>query len=123
MARAFGIELAIDDWQKVSDRTPLLSDFKPSGKYVMEELHAVGGVPAVMKLLLEKGMIDGSQKTVTGKTIAENLRELPGLSAGQKIVHALDNPIKKDGHIRILHAATWQPRSGGEDHRQRGDAV
>ena len=102
MARAFGIELTIDDWQKVSDRTPLLSDFKPSGKYVMEDLHAVGGVPAVMKLLLDKGMIDGNQMTVTGKTIAENVRELPGLSAGQKIVHALDNPIKKDGHIRIL---------------------
>jgi len=102
MARAFGIDLTIDDWQKVSDETPLLSDFRPSGKYVMEDLHAVGGVPAVMKLLLASGMIDGSQLTVTGKTIAENLRDLPGLSAKQKIVHFLDNPIKRDGHIRIL---------------------
>jgi dihydroxy-acid dehydratase len=102
MARAFGIDLTIDDWQKVSDETPLLSDFRPSGKYVMEDLHAVGGVPAVMKVLLANGMIDGSQLTVTGKTIAENLRDLPGLSPGQKIVHSLDNPIKRDGHIRIL---------------------
>jgi dihydroxy-acid dehydratase len=102
MARSFGIDLTIDDWQAVSDETPLLSDFKPSGKYVMEDLHAVGGVPAVMKMLLEKGLIDGSQMTVTGKTIAENLRDLPGLSSGQKIVHSFDNPIKRDGHIRIL---------------------
>jgi dihydroxy-acid dehydratase len=102
MARAFGIDLTIDDWQRVSDETPLLSDFKPSGKYVMEDLHAVGGVPAVMKMLLDKGMIDGKQMTVTGKTIAENLRELPGLKSGQQIVHSFDNPIKRDGHIRIL---------------------
>ena len=103
MARSFGIELTLDDWQKISDETPLLSDFKPSGKYVMEDLHAIGGVPAVMKLLLANGMLDGSQKTVTGKTIAENLRDLPGLSPEQKIVHALNNPIKRDGHIRILY--------------------
>jgi dihydroxy-acid dehydratase len=102
MARAFDIELTIDDWQTVSDETPLLCDFKPSGKYVMEDLHAVGGVPAVMKLMLEKGLIDGSQLTVTGRTIAENLRELPDLSKEQKIVHSFDNPIKRDGHIRIL---------------------
>ncbi len=102
MARAFGIPLTIDDWQKVSDQTPLLSDFKPSGKYVMEDLHAVGGVPAVMKLMLENKLIDGSQRTVTGKTIAENLRDLPGLKAGQKIVHPISEPIKRDGHIRIL---------------------
>lgn len=102
MARSFGIDLTIDDWQRVSDETPLLSDFKPSGKYVMEDLHVVGGVPGVMKLMLEKGMIDGGQMTVTGKTIAENLRDLPGLKAGQRIVHSFSEPIKKDGHIRIL---------------------
>jgi dihydroxy-acid dehydratase len=102
MARAFGIDITIDDWQKVSDETPLLADFKPSGKYVMEDLHAVGGVPAVMKLMLEKGILDGSQKSVTGKTLAENVKELPGLAADQKIVHSFSNPIKKDGHIRIL---------------------
>jgi dihydroxy-acid dehydratase len=102
MARAFGIDLTIDDWQRVSDSTPLLSDFKPSGKYVMEDLHAVGGVPAVMKLLIDKGIIDGNQKSVTGRTIGENVRELPGLKEGQRIVHSFAEPIKKDGHIRIL---------------------
>lgn len=102
MARAFGIDLTIADWQKVSDETPLLADFKPSGKYVMEELHAVGGVPAVMKLMLEKGILDGSQKSCTGKTLAENVKDLPGLAPDQKIVHSFANPIKKDGHIRIL---------------------
>ena len=102
MARSFGLDLTLDDWQRVSDETPLLSDFRPSGKYVMEDLHAVGGVPAVIKLMIEKGMIDGSQRTVTGRTLAENVADLPGLAEGQKIVHALDNPIKKDGHIRIL---------------------
>src|SRR5206468_2579743 len=102
MARAFDVPLALDDWQRVSDETPLLSDFKPSGKYVMEDLHAVGGVPAVMKLLLENGLIDGSQRTVTSRTIEENLRAIPGLAKGQPIVHSFDNPIKRDGHIRIL---------------------
>ncbi len=103
MARAFGIEITLGDWQKISDETPLLSDFKPSGKYVMEDLHAVGGVPGVMKLLLEKGVLDGSQKTVTGKTLAENVRELPGLAKDQRIVHAFEDPLKKNGHIRILY--------------------
>jgi dihydroxy-acid dehydratase len=102
MARAFDIDLTIDDWQRVSDETPLLSDFRPSGKYVMEDLHAVGGVPAVIKLMLDKGLIDGSQKTVTGSTLAENVRDLPGLTESQQIVHSFSNPIKKDGHIRIL---------------------
>ncbi|MFT3785458.1 MAG: dihydroxy-acid dehydratase [Tepidisphaeraceae bacterium] len=102
MARAFGIDLTLDDWTHVNAETPLLSDFKPSGKYVMEDLHAVGGVPAVIKFLIEKGVLDGTQKTVTGKTLAENVKDLPGLTAGQPIVHSLDNPIKKDGHIRIL---------------------
>ena len=102
MARSFGLDLAIDDWQRVSDETPLLSDFRPSGKYVMEDLHAVGGVPAVIKLMIDKGLIDGSQMTVTGKTLADNVRDLPGLADGQLIVHAFDNPIKRDGHIRIL---------------------
>ena len=102
MARAFDIPLTIDDWQKVSDETPLLSDFKPSGKFVMEDLHEIGGVPGVMKMMLKEGMIDGKQKTVTGRTIAENLTELPGLKAGQKIVHPVKEPLKRDGHIRIL---------------------
>ena len=102
IARSAGIDLTIDDFQAVSDRTPLLADFKPSGKYVMEDLHAVGGVPAVMKMLLAEGMIDGSCMTVTGKTIAENLADLPGLTEGQQIVHPLSKPIKASGHIQIL---------------------
>jgi dihydroxy-acid dehydratase len=102
MARSVGLQLELADFQAVSDRTPMLADFKPSGKYVMEDLHEIGGVPAVMKMLLEAGMIDGSCMTVTGKTIAENLAELPGLKEGQKIVHPLSDPIKKSGHIQIL---------------------
>ena len=102
MARSVDVPLDLDDFQRVSDRTPLLSDFKPSGQYVMEDLHAVGGVPGVLKLLLGHGMLDGSCLTVTGKTMEENLRDLPELSAGQKIVHDLSNPIKQSGHIQIL---------------------
>jgi len=102
MARAVDVPLTIDDFQKVSDRIPYLCDLKPSGKYVFEDLHKVGGTPALMKYLLEKGLLDGSCRTVTGKTIAENLRDLPGLAAGQEIVRPLENPIKASGHIRIL---------------------
>jgi dihydroxy-acid dehydratase len=102
MARAVGVSLELADFQAVSDRTPLLADFKPSGKYVMEDLHAVGGLPAVMKMLLAAGMLDGACMTVTGQTIAENVQDLPGLTAGQEIVHALDKPIKATGHIQIL---------------------
>ena len=102
MARAFGIGLSIEDWQRVSDETPLLSDFKPSGKYVMEDLHTVGGVSGVLKMLLAEGLIDGKQLTVTGRTLGENLHDLPGLTPGQEIVHPITRPLKKDGHIRIL---------------------
>ena len=102
MARAVGVDLTIDDFQRVSNRVPLIADFKPSGKYVMEDLQGVGGIPAVMKLLLAEGLLNGDCMTVTGKTIAENLKELPGLSAGQQIVHPLSSPIKQTGHIRIL---------------------
>ncbi|WP_428306797.1 dihydroxy-acid dehydratase [Lacipirellula sp.] len=102
MARSVGVELTIDDFQAVSDRVPYLADLKPSGKFVQEELHEVGGTPAVMKMLLEHGLIDGNCKTVTGKTIAENLAPLPGLKKGQTIVHSLDKPLKASGHIRIM---------------------
>ncbi|MBX3425490.1 MAG: dihydroxy-acid dehydratase [Pirellulales bacterium] len=102
MARAVDVPLSIDDFQAVSDRTPYLADLKPSGKYVQEELHEVGGTPAVMKMLLEAGLIDGSCLTVTGKTIAENLADLPGLKPGQEIVRPLDKPLKATGHIRIM---------------------
>jgi len=103
MARAFDIPLTIDDFQKVSDRTPFLADLKPSGKYVMEDLHKVGGTPAVIKYLLANNMFDGDQMTVTGKTIAENVADLPDLDEGQSVVRPLDNPIKQTGHIRIMY--------------------
>lgn len=102
IARSVGVELTIDDFQKVSDRVPYLADLKPSGKYVMADLHAIGGTPAVLKYLLSKGYIDGSCLTVTGRTLAENVAGVPGLAEGQDIVHPLEKPIKKTGHIRIL---------------------
>ncbi len=102
MARAVGVPLSIDDFQKTSDRVPYLADLKPSGKFVQEDLQKVGGIPAVMKYLLEKGFLDGGCMTVTGRTIEQNLAELPGLSSGQKIVHTVEDPIKPNGHIRIL---------------------
>jgi dihydroxy-acid dehydratase len=102
MARAVGVELTIDDFQKVSNRVPYIADLKPSGRFVQEDLHRVGGTPAVMKYLLEKDLLDGDCLTVTGKTIAENLAELPGLAAGQEIIHPLETPLKASGHIQIL---------------------
>ena len=102
MARAVGVALTIDDFQDVSNRAPLLSDFKPSGKYVMEDLQGAGGIPAVMKMLLEEGLLSGDCLTVTGKTVRENLKDAPGLKAGQEIVRPLSNPLKATGHIQIL---------------------
>jgi dihydroxy-acid dehydratase len=102
MAHAVGVDLTLADFQTVSDRVPLVADLKPSGRYVMADLHAVGGVPAVMKRLLEAGYLDGSCVTVTGKTIAENLADLPGLAEGQDVIVPFDAPIKETGHIRIL---------------------
>jgi dihydroxy-acid dehydratase len=102
MARSVNVPLTIDDFQSVSDRVPYIADLKPSGKYVMEDLHHVGGTPAVMKYLLEKGYLDGSCLTVTGKTIAENLADLPGLSEGQRVIVPIETPIKESGHIRIM---------------------
>ena len=102
MARAADIELTIDDFQSVSDRTPFLADLKPSGKYVMEDLHNIGGIPAVMKYLLENNFINGDCMTVTGKTISENLTDVPALNNDQDLIHSLEQPIKQSGHIRIL---------------------
>jgi dihydroxy-acid dehydratase len=102
VARSVGVELGLDDFQRVSDRTPLLADLKPSGRYVMEDLHRVGGTPAVLKLLLERGLIDGSCMTVTGKTMAENLEPLPGLASGQDVLRSFDDPIQARGHLQIL---------------------
>ena len=102
MARAVDVPLTIDDFQKISNRVPFLADLKPSGRYVQEDLHRVGGTPAVMKYLLEKGFIHGDCLTVTGKSVAENLADLPGLKEGQVVVRPLENPIKATGHIHIL---------------------
>src|SRR6476661_4347215 len=102
MARSVNVPLTIDDFQRTSDKVPYLADLRPSGKYVQEDLHRVGGTPAVLKLLLEEKLITGDCLTITGKTMAENLASLPGLSAGQKVVHAVTDPIKRTGHIRIM---------------------
>ena len=102
IARAVGVSLTIDDFQKVSERTPLLADFKPSGTYVMEDLHGIGGVPAVCKMLIDEGLLDGQCITVTGQTLRENVRDLPGLSHGQNVVRPLSNPLKATSHIQIL---------------------
>ncbi len=102
MARAVDVPLGIDDFQAVSDRVPFLADLKPSGQYVMEDLHNVGGVPAVMRYLLSEGMLNGDCMTVTGHTVADNLEQLPDLSDGQQVFHSTADPIKETGHIRIL---------------------
>ena len=102
IARAVGVPLSIDDFQRVSDRVPLLADLKPSGKYVMEELHDAGGIPAVIQMLLEAGLLNGNCMTVTGQTLAENVKGFPGLRPGQQIIQPLSSPIKPTGHIQIL---------------------
>jgi dihydroxy-acid dehydratase len=102
MARSVDVPLCIDDFQKVSDRVPLLADMKPSGSFVQEDLHDVGGIPALMKCLHEEGMLKGDCLTVTGNTVAENLKDAAGFSHGQTIIHSLKRPIKDTGHIQIL---------------------
>jgi len=102
IARSFELDLTIDDWLATAERIPLLADLKPSGQYVMEDLHAVGGVPGVMRLLLDEGMLDGDQLTVTGKTLGQNLEDAPRLSPDQDIIATLDRAVKARGHISIL---------------------
>ena len=102
IAKAAKIKFTLDDFQKLMDITPFLADLKPSGKYLMEDLHNVGGVPAVLKFMLAEGMLHGDCLTVTGKTLAENLNEVEGLKEGQDLIHPVSNPIKESGHIRIL---------------------
>ena len=104
MARSVGVPLTQDDFQSISDRIPVLADFKPSGKYLMEDLHQHGGVPAVMKYLLSKGLLHGDCLTVTGKTVAENLKDVPALDFDkQKVIMPLETPIKATGHLQILY--------------------
>jgi dihydroxy-acid dehydratase len=105
MARAIGVSLTIDDFQSVSDRVPFLADLKPSGRFVMEDLHLVGGTPAVIKFLLEHGAMTGDCLTVTGRTLAENVADLPGLADGQQVIRPWDDPIKDSGHIQILRGS------------------
>jgi dihydroxy-acid dehydratase len=105
MARAVDVKLGIDDFQAVSDRIPFLADLKPSGAHVMEDVHDVGGTPAVMKLLLEKGALHGDCLTVTGQSLAETLADLPGLAEGQQVIRPWEDPIKATGHIQILRGS------------------
>lgn len=106
IARSVGVDLTIDDFQSVSDRIPFLADLKPSGKYVMEDINTIGGIPAVMAFLIKQGLMTGDEKTVTGKTLGENVDKWMVKHGkdweGQEIIRPLDNPIKETGHIRIL---------------------
>ena len=103
MAKTIGVKLTLADFVRLGNETPMLADFRPSGKYVMEDLHKIGGVPAVMKYLLKEGLLHGDCLTVTGNTLAENLAALPDLKEGQDLLHTVDNPIKASSHIRILY--------------------
>tara|TARA_Y100000385_G_scaffold33007_1_gene30971 strand:- start:22988 stop:24667 length:1680 start_codon:yes stop_codon:yes gene_type:complete len=103
IARAAQIPFTLEDFQRISDNTPFLADLKPSGKYLMEDVHRVGGIPAVMKYLLSKGLLHGDCLTVTGKTVAENLADVEDLKAGQKVIMPTEAPIKTSGHLRMLY--------------------
>ncbi len=105
IAHSVGLKLTIDDFQSVSDRIPLLADLKPSGRYVMADLYQIGGSPALLKFLIKEGLVDGSGMTVTGKTLAENMAEVPDFPVDQGIIRPLSNPIKKTGHIQILRGS------------------
>jgi len=103
IAKAADIDISLDDFQRISDKTPYIGDLKPSGEYLMKDVHAVGGTPAVMKMALKAGYLQGDCLTVTGKTLAENLEDLPDLAADQKIFYSFDQPIKETGHLQILY--------------------
>ncbi len=103
IARAANIPFTLEDFQRISDSTPFLADLKPSGKYLMEDVHRVGGIPAVLKYLLDNGLLHGDCLTVTGKTLAENLAEIDGLSKDQDVIKPIENPIKTTGHLRMLY--------------------
>lgn len=102
IARAAGIPLAINDFEEISEKVPFLANLKPSGEFVMEDIHRIGGTPAVLKYLMNKGLIEGDCLTVTGKTLGENIRNVPDLSDDHKIIYSVDKPLKESGHIRIL---------------------
>ncbi|MFY7669256.1 MAG: dihydroxy-acid dehydratase [Crocinitomicaceae bacterium] len=128
MAHSVGVDLKLSDFQEISDRVPLIADLKPSGKYLMEDVHRIGGTPAVMKYLLEKNLLHGDCLTVTGKTLAENLAEVPSLTDGQKVIVPLETPLKESGHIQILYGNLAERGSvakitGKEGEYFRGPAV
>ncbi len=128
MAKSVGVPLTQDDFQAISNKVPVLADFKPSGKYLMEDLHQFGGVPAVMKYLLRKGLLHGDCLTVTGKTVAENLTNAPDLDfEKQKIIQPLEKPLKATGHLQILYGnlaegGSVAKISGKEGERFKGSA-
>ncbi|BDD04980.1 dihydroxy-acid dehydratase [Aureibacter tunicatorum] len=103
MARSVDVDITIDDFQRISDKTPFIADLKPSGKYLMEDLHDIGGLPSFMKMLLEEGFLHGECLTVTGKTLTENLAEVPDLPEGQDLIRPISDPIKPEGHLQILY--------------------
>lgn len=103
MAKSVGVDISLKDFQRISDQTPYIADLKPSGKYLMEDLHQIGGVPAVMKLLLQEGFLHGDCLTVTGKTVAENVAHVPDLTEGQDLIYPIQQPIKPTGHLQILY--------------------
>ncbi|RYP42321.1 hypothetical protein DL767_000243 [Monosporascus sp. MG133] len=105
IADSVGIDLTIDDFQAVSDRTPFLADLKPSGKYVMEDMHKIGGTPALLKFLIGEGIIDGSTRTITGKTMKQNVESWESFPSDQQIIRPFSNPIKPTGHIQILRGS------------------
>ncbi len=128
MAHSVDIEITLDDFQNISDKTPLLADLKPSGKYLMEDLHEVGGLPAVMKYLLKEGFLHGHCLTVTGKTIAENLATVPNLNEGQDVIHEIQKALKNTGNIQILYGnlateGCVAKISGNEGEYFEGDAI
>ncbi|CAM3037135.1 dihydroxy-acid dehydratase [Flavobacterium frigoris] len=128
MAHAVDIEITLKDFQDISDKTPLLADLKPSGKYLMEDLHEAGGVPAVMKYLLKQGLLHGDCLTVTGKTLAENLAVVPDLNDGQEVIHEIQKALKATGNIQILYGNLAEEGcvakiSGNEGEYFEGDAI
>ena len=128
MAHSVGIDLKLSDFQNISDRVPLIADLKPSGKYLMEDVHRIGGTPAVMKYLFDKGLLHGDCLTVTGKTLGENLAEVPSLLEGQKVIVPIETPLKDSGHIQVLYGNLAERGSvakitGKEGEFFRGPAV
>ena len=128
MAKSVDVKITQEDFQRISDKTPLIADFKPSGKYLMEALHKIGGVPSVMKYLLEKGFLHGDCITVTGKTLAENVKDAPSLDfAKQDVIHPIETPLKPTAHLQILYGNLAEKGSvakitGKEGERFKGPA-